>query len=151
MPMTYSKEYKQAAVQKLLGRGNRSLDEVREQLGISKTSVTRWISEFGRMSGTMDEKAQGKRSQDYTAEQKCDAVMEFRRLKADPQAQGEFLRKQGLHSAPVETWEKETLHALEKQGVSRRPKRTRDEIERDEKIERTSSNHPTLSEAGWMP
>jgi transposase-like protein len=134
MPMMYSQEFKQAAVEKLLARGSRSIDEVREELGISKASVTRWISEFGKIPALMNQEVKGKRSQEYGPEQKLEAVTEYRRLKGDLQAQGEFLRKQGLHGATVESWEKEMLGVLERRG--QKPRRSPEEREKDDKIQR---------------
>src|SRR3954462_10280567 len=102
----YSEEFKQAAVEKLLARGSRPQQEVAEELGVSRPSVARWMSEMSKIPGmNPNESAKGKRSQDYTAAEKLEAVMEYRKLKVDPQAQGEYLRRQGLYGTTVELWE----------------------------------------------
>lgn len=58
--------------------------------------------------------------------------MEYRRLKEDPQAQGEYLRRQGLYGTTVELWEREILEALGKPG--RKPKQTPEEAAKDKEI-----------------
>jgi transposase-like protein len=135
MPTTYTEEFKKAAVEKVLGRGKRSVDEIVADLGsVCKTTLVRWVKEFGTIPPMkLDEtNGKGKRSQDYSAEEKLSAVAEFRRLAADPSAQGEYLRKQGLYTPTIEAWERDALGALE--IATRRPKRSADEIQKDRKI-----------------
>jgi transposase len=135
MPTTYSEEFKKVAVEKMLNRGKRSIDEIAADLGgIHKATLVRWVKEFGTIpSMKLDESSsKGKRSQDYSAEEKLSALSEFRRLAADPSAQGEYLRKQGLYTPTLEAWVREALNALE--IVTRRPKRSADEVQKDRKI-----------------
>jgi hypothetical protein len=74
----------------------------------------------------------GKRAQDYTASEKLEAVLEFKKRQDQQEAQGEYLRSHGLHAATVEAWEKEILGALAK--PQRQPKRTPEEMAKDRKI-----------------
>jgi transposase len=133
MPTTFSQGFRQAAIEKLLSRGDQPVHSVIEKLGISRATATRWIAESGRIPSTMSIQARGKSSREYTAEQKLQAVLEFRRLREEPAKQGELLRTQGLHASVVEVWEKEILGALEK--PSARSRRTPEEIAKDRKID----------------
>jgi transposase len=135
MPTTYPEEFKKSAIEKVLKRGNRSVDEIVTELGgVCKSTLMRWIQESATLpSMTINGTSTiGKRSQDYNAQEKLTAVMEFRRLAADLAAQSEFLRKQGLYAAAIEAWERDALEALEK--AARRPKRSSDQIEKDRRI-----------------
>lgn len=130
MGTTYSEEFKQAALKKILERGSRSLDAVTEELGISSSAAYSWMKQSGMMPGMVAKKE--KKSGDWSAPEKFRAVMEFERLREDPLSQGEYLRTQGLYGKTVEGWEAEILGALEKQG--RKPKRAPEEIVKDERI-----------------
>jgi len=130
MGTTYSEEFKQSALKKILERGSRSLDAVTEELGISNSAAYSWMKQSGMMPGMVTKKE--KKSGDRSAQDKFRAVMEFERLRENPQSQGEYLRTQGLYAKTVEGWEEEILGALEKPG--RKPKRAPEEIAKDEQI-----------------
>jgi len=133
MRPTFNHEFKQAAVQRLLARGDRTRDEICTEIGISHASASRWISQFGSLpSMNKFEVKRVKQIQAWTAEEKLAAVLEYRRLKDDPTAQGEYLRREGLYGVSVELWEREILGALGK--VAMKPKRSAEEIAKDQKI-----------------
>jgi len=133
MRPTFTLEFKQAAVRKLLTRGERPVEEICQELQISKASASRWVQEFGNLPAMNEsEIKKGKRTQNYTPEEKLAAVHEYRRLQSDPQAQGEYLRREGLYGASIELWERELLAALGKTPT--KPKRSAEMIQRDQKI-----------------
>lgn len=110
--MAYRTEgFRKAAVQKYLSRGNRSGADVAGELGISTRSLNYWSQRYGTNSGM---KKPERRPQDWSAEEKFKAVIEFERL--GPDGQGEFLRKQGLHSDHITAWKKSMQAGLESGG-----------------------------------
>jgi hypothetical protein len=52
-----------------------------------------------------------RRPQDWSAEEKLKAVIEFEKL--DPDKQGEFLRREGLHTDHIAAWKKIMEASLE--------------------------------------
>lgn len=127
----YGEEFKRALIQKVLNRGNRSVEEILDEAGgIHQTTLSRWIRESGMTSPQMSKKE--KNSRQWNPQEKFGAVLEFERLSREPEKQGEFLRKSGLHAATVESWRQEMLGALVKNG--HKGKRTPEEIAKDERI-----------------
>lgn len=104
----FSEEFKNAAVQKYLSRGSRSVTDICEELGISDCSLYNWSQIRGKSLGMSNAK---RRPQDWDAVEKMNAVIEFEKL--DPGKQGEFLRKQGLHSDHIVAWKKSMQAGLE--------------------------------------
>jgi transposase len=101
MGQYYSEEFKKAAIQKLLTRGFKSVKSVCEDLGVSSPSIYEW-KRFYATDGHMAQKK--RRPKDRSAAEKYRAVMEYCALsEAD---QGEFLRREGLHSDHIDEWKK---------------------------------------------
>ncbi len=138
----YSKEFKQAAIKKVLNRGERTIEEIRQELGVPLATLSGWVyGNFGsstdKVAPTMskknsDSQNKGNRAQDYSAQAKLQTVLEFKKLQQQPQAQGEYLRSQGLHAATLDAWENEVLAALEK--TDRKTRRSAEEVAKDQKI-----------------
>jgi transposase len=136
MPAAFPKEFKEAAIKKALNRGDETIGSICQEIGISQSTLSGWMRNSGKISGMNQSSnktdSSGKRAQDYTAEQKFEAVMEFKSRQNQPEAQGEYLRSHGLYAATVESWEKEILGALTK--PARQPRRTPEEMAKDRKI-----------------
>ena len=105
-----SEAFKKAAVQKFHSRGNRKVNEIADELGVSSWSLYQWGKRYAISSG-MKTKNQDRRPQDWSAEEKFKAVMEFDGLKESEQ--GEFLRSEGLHSEHLAAWKKSMQASLE--------------------------------------
>ena len=95
----FSEEFKKVAVQKFLSRGARSGREISDELGIGHCSIYHWAKQYGRSPGMNNSP---KRPQDRSAVEKLNAVIEFEKLPVEQQ--GEFLRREGLHSDHIEAW-----------------------------------------------
>lgn len=106
--MSHSVEFRRTAVQKFYSRGSRSVDEVASGLGVSPWSLYRWTKECGTPS-VMEKK--DRRPQDWSAAEKLNAVIEYERLA--PEQQGEFLRREGLHTDHILAWKKSMEAGLE--------------------------------------
>jgi len=130
MRATYTEDFKQAALLKLMNRGTRTFAEVAEELGITPSIAYGWIKKSGKVSGGMPQDEKSSRA--WTAQEKFQAVLEFENMKDQPGKQGEFLRRAGLHAALLEIWRKEIMGVLEK--PARRSRRTPEEQAKDLQI-----------------
>jgi transposase-like protein len=95
----YSEEFKKVAVQKVLSRGSRSIKGICLDLGISVPAIYKWKRIYAT---SVEMKRTERRPQDWTTVEKFKAVVEYDRL--SEQEQGEFLRKEGLHSEHITAW-----------------------------------------------
>ena len=98
---TFSKEFKTRAVQKFFSRESRTVKEICQKIGVANSSIYTWVEQYGIISSM---KKTDKRPQDWTASEKLKAVIDFEKLSEDQQ--GEFLRREGLHSENIETWKR---------------------------------------------
>lgn len=105
---SYSSEIKETMVRKLCLPGGPSALQLSKQTGISQTALSRWKRELGSPVPMSN-----RESQDWTAEQKLQAVIETGSMSEGDL--GAYLRKNGLHSTDIETWKKEIAIAY---GVS---------------------------------
>ena len=130
MRATYTEDFKQAALTKIMNRGNRTFIDVVTELGVTPSIAYGWMKKSAKVQGAMPKNE--KSSKEWTAQEKFQAVLEFENLKDQPEKQGEFVRKAGLHAALMESWRKEILGVLEK--PARRIRRTPEEQAKDQEI-----------------
>ncbi len=105
-----SEEFRRAAVQKFRSRGSRSVGEVARVLGVSSWSLYQWAKRYGNDNGMK----RNRRPWDRSAQEKLKAVIEFEGLEGDKQ--GEYLRREGLHSDHIAAWKKSMEAGLETGG-----------------------------------
>ena len=103
-----SEGFKKAAVQKFHSRGSRTVLAVAREIGVSDSLLYSWTKRYATSPGMKKEE---RRPQDWSAAEKFKAVMAFDRLTES--AQGEFLRREGLHSDHIEAWKKSMEAGLE--------------------------------------
>lgn len=96
----YSKELKEAMVVKLCLPGGPSALQLSRETGISQTALSRWKRQFGSRTSLKE-----RRPQDWSPEEKLQAVFEAQGLKDDEL--GAFLRRNGLHTTDLDNWKKE--------------------------------------------
>ena len=120
MAQLRSEQFKQAAVQKFHNRGSRQVEAVARDLGVSPWSLYQWAKRYATSPGM---KKSERRPQDWSAAEKWKAVFEFEGL--TPEKQGEFLRREGLHTEHIETWKKSMQSGLDSRGEA---KATRGEV-----------------------
>lgn len=106
MEMKYSTAFKQAAVQKYLRRGNRQVNEVLDEIGISSPTLYQWRDEFANVAGMK----KSTKPQSRPANEKLKLLMEYDSLSGEKR--GEFLRKNGLHAENLEEWRRQIQEAL---------------------------------------
>jgi len=132
----YSQTVKESMVTKLTSPGGPSAYALSQEVGIHQSTLSRWIREYatvGKAGGVMKEK----RPQDWTAEEKLEAVLEYEKLEED--SRGKYLREKGLHSVHIERWKQELIEGLKaskgkkKDGRDTRIKELEKELRRKEK------------------
>ncbi len=118
-----SEEFRKAAVVKYHSRGNRTVEEVARVVGVSSWSLYQWSKRYGKAEGMKTPR----RPQERSAQDKLKAVIEFEGLSGDKQ--GEYLRREGLHSEHIEGWKKQMEAGLQGDGglsAAGRGERTQD-------------------------
>lgn len=135
--MEYTDSFKSRMVQKLAN--GRSANSLAQEIGVSQSSLSRWLREAGTLQSvkrkkqaTKREKAEGRRPEEWTAEEKLEAVLEAKRL--SEAELGEFLRRRGLHEEQLREWESAAVESLRRGrktgGKSPEAKRVK-ELERE--------------------
>lgn len=100
--MRFSRDFKDAVVTKIVGRGDQTVAEVCKQAGVALSTGSRWVSECARIPAMKNSK--------WTAEAKLNAVFQGNSLNEEDL--GAFLRREGLHSHQINGWRAEVLTAL---------------------------------------
>ncbi len=105
----YPETVKEAMVRKLTIPGAPSACALAQEVDITQSTLSRWVREYaklGKAGGVM----KGRRPQDWTAEKKLDAVVEYEKL--DEEERGKYLREEGLHSVHIERWKRQIIVGL---------------------------------------
>ena len=103
----YSESFRKEAVRKFLTRGSRSVGDLAKELGVSTFTLYGWARIMSQNS-TQSTKA---KSQGLMAADKFESLVSFLRL--PEKSQGEYLRKKGLTSAQLSSWETELKSKLD--------------------------------------
>lgn len=98
--MGYSNELKKAIIEKLLATG-RSQKSIADEAGVSRSSVQNWIREY-RAGGAKNVDRNEKRPQDWTAEERFQALIETEQL--SDENIGSWCRRHGLHTHHLKQW-----------------------------------------------
>jgi transposase len=109
--MHYPAALKARMVKKMSGPNAMSANALGKESGICQATLSRWLREAATVdrvtsSEKRTKRTKGKRTQDWTATEKLEVVMEAAKL-------GAFLRRRGLHRAQLEEWRQQALTALE--------------------------------------
>lgn len=128
---------------RMSGPAGMSAKALSEEVGVAQSSLSRWLREAGgvdavakRVNGGQSSKAKvGKRPQDWTAEEKLEAVLESASL--SEQELGGYLRRKGLHEAHLGQWRRRvTEAAMEALESKSSRKKASAEAKRVRKLER---------------
>ena len=121
----YSEEFKKSIIQKSLLPGGPSLRSLANKNGLVATTVYGWRNKYAKESKMKNTTLK------WTAEKRLEAIIETSPLSENKQ--GEYLRKNGLHSSDLEQW-KEDFYSS--QGKVGRPKSDPEifKLKKDKKI-----------------
>jgi transposase-like protein len=86
------------------------VEEVARMLGVSSWSLYQWSKRYGNVEGMKNNRRPAERS----VREKLQAVIEFEGLQGEKQ--GEYLRREGLHSEHIAAWKKRMEVGLEGGG-----------------------------------
>lgn len=101
--MNYSNEIRAAVVRKAAAR-EATQEAIAQEFGISKTTVQNWLR-HARSHGEVQQPEREKRPQDWTAEERLEALIETGGLSAE--ALGQWCRSHGLHTHHLAQWRRE--------------------------------------------
>jgi hypothetical protein len=133
--MKYSAAFKTKMVQKMLA--GRSASSLAREAGLHQPTLSKWLRDASSLPTVKQRgrnespKTEGRRPDDWSAEEKLEAVVEAKRLSESEL--GEFLRRRGLHEEHLRQWEEaavESLRARKAPGKSAEVKRVK-ELERE--------------------
>ena len=133
----YNGRFKETMVRKMIGPPAVTASALAADVGVAQTTLSRWLKEYGRLGSLGGEMSSKKRPQNWSAEEKLSAILEYEKL--DEESRGKYLREHGLYSVDIERWRQEVLGALGKKAKKKgdpKEKRIRDleaELRRKEK------------------
>jgi len=114
--MKYPETFKEKMILRMSGPSAVSANTLSEEVGVSQTSLSKWLRDAAevepvakRAKGKSIKAKVGKRPQDWTAEEKLEAVVESASL--SEQELGEYLRRKGLHESHLEQWRRRVTEA----------------------------------------
>ena len=120
----YTPKQKEALIHKLLQPNGPSALALSKQIGISQTTLSRWLREYKNSEDTTI----AKRPLDWTPEERFQAVMESSNL--SPDELGKFVREKGITRQQLTEWKNDCIQAM-----GGRPGRKPDTEKRDMKRE----------------
>lgn len=139
MPMRYSPAFRALMIQKMTDPDGPSPVSLADEIGVSRSSLYRWVSEADTVdiaaaepptfAESMKRLSNMKRPQDWSAEEKLAAVLEAAALSEEEL--GAFLRSRGLHDAQLQQWRDQMLIGLEPKAVKRSESKRIHELEKE--------------------
>lgn len=134
----YTQEFKDSVVQKILNRGNETILDICEKIGVGKSTAANWVRLCAKVSN-MKKPVEPKK---WTAETKLKALIETSGLEeADF---GHYLRREGLYSNQSEEWRGDVLKSLD-EARTRPQAQKRDE--RDDRIKELEKDLTRMEKA----
>jgi transposase-like protein len=120
---TYSPEFKEALITKIMNRGSSTVAEVCETVGVRPTTAHRWQKlAIAPITPSMKTKTKNRK---WSAQEKFQALSVT--LSASESETGAYLRQEGLHSQQLAEWRCQALTALESTAERSSAKDPRDE------------------------
>lgn len=102
----YSEEIKRTMVAKMVGPGAKTASVLAKEVGITQTSLSRWLKEF-----EPSQSGRARRPRDWSAAEKLAALKGTASM--EEAELGEYLRRHGLHSVHLEQWSQEYIDAMD--------------------------------------
>lgn len=99
MSAQFSDGFKEQAVQKAFSRGTVSLEKLAHELNVGYSTLQKWIREYKKVEKPA---SKNRRPQDWTAEERLQAIVETSTLDADQRSQ--YCREKGLFPHHLDEW-----------------------------------------------
>ena len=100
----YSNAFKEAAVLKTRQRGNRTIADMATELNVPYHSLKNWLRTL-KMTSPHDSPSGEKRAQQWSAQERLDALLETQSL--SPEELQAWCRQRGLFAHQLATWKAE--------------------------------------------
>jgi len=123
MARQYPLQVRETAVKKTL-TGHDSTRQIAEQMGVGLSTLQRWLRE-DKKSGEPVMSKDEKRPQDWTREERLNALLEAAKLSEEEL--GAWCRQKGIHTHHLEKWRKE-LAQEQPSGQNTKSKQLKKEI-----------------------
>lgn len=131
-------------VQKMAGPNATSATSLSEEVGVPQGTLSRWLKQASTVPAVSKKTTRkkrrsptgrrAKRPQDWTPQQKLQAVIDAAALGDDEL--GEFLRRKGLHEAQLEQWREQLAKAAPEVFGSRRRAKVSPEVKHIRELEK---------------
>lgn len=126
--MQYNEEFKEQMVRKMTGPSKVSANRLSQECGVGQPTLSKWLREAKVSAMTKSTKVRSRKR--WTSAEKLRVVMAA--AVAGEEGRGELLRREGLHEADLERFERE----LAEEPRSTAPKRDTSDKKRIAELER---------------
>jgi transposase len=109
----YTPEFKEQAILKVLQRGDKTIQEIANELNVNLFTLKEWLR---KSRSTMTDTTTSKRPADWTRAQRFQALMQSSVLNGE--ALNVFCREQGLFTHHLETWKADFIKETSKTEIS---------------------------------
>jgi transposase-like protein len=123
MKSRYSQAFREQAIQKLLQRGDKTIQCIAEELNINVFTLKHWLRQY-RPQIMLTNKTT-KRPADWTPEERFQALMASHGL--EDEDLNAFCRTQGIFSHHLEAWRQDFINSIHKSAQESTDKSLRDE------------------------
>lgn len=123
--MSYTKEFKEEMVKRMLGPNAQSATSLSRDVGVSIPTLIRWRKKACTIEN-MPSKKNTKRVQDWTANERMRAVIETDGLSEDEL--GAYLRENGLHAKTLNLWRDAMRQSLQGSSENQELRDTKREV-----------------------
>lgn len=107
MATSYTKAFKEQAVEKVLQRGDKTINSIADELNVNHYTLKNWLRPYYQRE-SMPKTLANKRPQDWGPEQRFQLLMESSTLEGE--ALNAFCRQKGIFTHHLETWKKAFLY-----------------------------------------
>lgn len=119
--MGYSTEMKEAVLKKAL-LGEKTRIEIANEAGIGLSTLSYWLKNY-RQDGNITLKKQEKRPQDWTAEERIEALLKTESLSEEERVS--WCRANGIFGHHLEQWKKDFIASIKPKPGKGKPDETR--------------------------
>jgi transposase len=117
--LKYADGFKEEMIRKMSEPGAQSATSLSAEVDVPQSTLSRWLREAPRVKKMGKKKQKDRRPQDWSPEEKLEAVMEASGL--SDEELGAFLRSKGLHEAQLDAWRKKASEGAQ-EALSKRSK-----------------------------
>lgn len=126
--MGYSQAHRERVLQMVL-TSEKSQRQIAVETGVGQSTIQKWLRDRRNKQGALSMSAKSKRPQDWTTEERFQAMIETASLSAEEKSA--WCRSKGLHTQHLDQWKQDFLTGA---SASAQPKRTLKESRLNKKV-----------------